>query len=190
MTNYTKNQVDMPKSLKFPHIFGISTDQEKSVFLFALTTFVALIVLFNAFAQKAQANLAYGDWEEDFGKGKLTFLENNTLIPTLSPAGPEFKVVRKIPVVITAYSSTPFETDDTPFITAAGTSVRNGVIANNYFPFGTKIKIPELYGDKIFIVEDRMNWRKGNYQFDIWFPSHQEAKNFGAKRTVIEILEG
>ena len=28
-----------------------------------------------------------------------------------------------------------------------------------------------------------------NYGVDIWFPSHQEAENFGAKRTYIEILE-
>jgi len=190
MNNYNKNQVDMPNNLKFPHIFSISAEQEKSVFLLTLAILIAGIMLLNLFSQKAQANLAYGNWEENFNKGKLTFLQNNTLIPMFSPAGPEFKVVRKVTVVITAYSSRPEETDSTPFVTAAGTNVRNGIVANNYFPFGTKIKIPELYGEKIFVVEDRMSWKKGNYQFDIWFPSHQEAKNFGAKRTYIEVLEG
>ena len=39
---------------------------------------------------------------------------------------------------VTAYSSTPEETDDTPFVTASGTSVRDGVIATNFLEFGTK----------------------------------------------------
>jgi 3D (Asp-Asp-Asp) domain-containing protein len=185
-----KTQVDMPKTLKFPRILGISTSQEKSIFLITAAILIAVMLLFSACTQKAQANLAYGVWEQAFIKGKLSFLGNNSLLPVSSPSGPEFKVVRKIPVVITAYSSTPFETDDTPFVTAAGTRVRDGIIANNYFSFGTKVKIPELYGEKIFTVEDRMSWKKGNYQIDIWFPSHQEAEKFGAKRTFIEILEG
>ena len=120
----------------------------------------------------------------------LLVFGNNTLISKLNPANPEPKVVQKLPVVITAYSSTVWETDEDPFITAAGTGVRDGIIANNYLPFGTKVRIPELYGDKVFTVEDRMNWKKGNYQVDIWFPSYLEAKEFGAKRTYIEILEG
>ena len=53
-----------------------------------------------------------------------------------------------------------------------------------------QIKIPELYGDKIFIVEDRMNSRKGYYHVDIWFPSYQKAVNFGVEETYIEILDG
>ena len=92
-------------------------------------------------------------------------------------------------MIVTAYSSTPFETDSDPFITAAGTQVRDGIIANNLLPFGTKIRLPELYGEKVFIVEDRMSWKKGPYHFDIWFPSHWEAKKFGAQRTYLEILE-
>ena len=97
--------------------------------------------------------------------------------------------VKKIKVVITAYSSTPEETDSTPFITASGKNVRDGIIANNLLPFGTKIKIPKLYGDKVFVVEDRMNKRKSNYHFDIWFPSKNLALNFGVKTAEIEVLE-
>ena len=99
------------------------------------------------------------------------------------------KVVQKIKVVITAYSSSPEETDDTPFTTASGSEVRDGVIANNMLPIGTKIRIPELYGDKVFTVEDRMNKRKSNYHFDIWFPSKTLAVNFGVKTAEIEVLE-
>src|SRR3990167_1248447 len=43
-------------------------------------------------------------------------------------------------VTITAYSSTPEETDSTPFITASGTHVRDGVVAANFLPLGTDRK--------------------------------------------------
>lgn len=115
-------------------------------------------------------------------------INGNSLLPS-SPL-PEPKVVKTVKVIVTAYSSTPLETDDTPDITAAGTQVRDGIVANNLLPFGTKIRMPELYGDKIFVVEDRMNRRKGPYHFDIWFPSHREAKNFGAQNTYLEVLGG
>jgi len=115
-------------------------------------------------------------------------IQGNSLLPT-SPL-PSPKVVKIVKMVATAYSSTPEQTDNDPFITAAGTTVRDGIIANNLLPFGTKVRIPELYGDKIFVVEDRMNKRKGDYHIDIWFPSYWEAKEFGAKRPYVEILEG
>ncbi|MDP3003980.1 MAG: hypothetical protein Q8N43_00505, partial [Candidatus Azambacteria bacterium] len=35
-------------------------------------------------------------------------------------------------VVLTAYSSTPDQTDDTPFITASNTRVRDGIVAANF----------------------------------------------------------
>jgi 3D (Asp-Asp-Asp) domain-containing protein len=120
----------------------------------------------------------------------LILFQENSLAPISSPADPPLEVVRKINVVITGYSSSIWETDESPFTTAAGTSVRDGVIDNNYLPFGTKIRIPELYGDKVFVVEDRMNWQKGNYHFDIWFSNYREAKDFGAKWTYIVVLEG
>jgi 3D (Asp-Asp-Asp) domain-containing protein len=99
------------------------------------------------------------------------------------------KAVKTIKVVITAYSSTEDQTDDSPFVTASNKQVRDGIVANNMLPFGTKIRIPALYGDKIFVVEDRMNRRMGNHRFDIWFPSKTLAMNFGVKTAEIEILE-
>lgn len=95
------------------------------------------------------------------------------------------KVKNKKLVLVTAYSSTVDQCDSTPFITASGTHVHDGTIAANFLKFGTKVKFPSLYGDKIFIVEDRM---KSNYKVDIWFPTRQEAINFGAKRVEMEIL--
>ena len=120
---------------------------------------------------------------------KMIITQGNSLIPLSDPSGPEPEVVQKITVVVTAYSSTPMETDEDPYITAAGTWVRDGIVANNFLPFGTKIRIPELYGEKVFVVEDRMNWKKGNYHIDIWFASYWDAKEFGVKKTYVEILE-
>lgn len=91
-------------------------------------------------------------------------------------------------VWITAYSSTPEETDDTPFITASGTSVRDGVLATNLLPFGTEVMIPETFGDKVFTVEDRMHQRKIN-NVDVWMASRSEALQFGRKYATIVVLE-
>jgi 3D (Asp-Asp-Asp) domain-containing protein len=99
------------------------------------------------------------------------------------------KAVKTIKVVITAYSSSPDQTDDSPFITASNKYVRDGIVANNMLPFGTKVKIPSLYGDKVFVVEDRMNRRMGDYRMDIWFPTYTGAKNFGVKTAEIVVLE-
>jgi len=118
----------------------------------------------------------------------FAIVQENSLASLSNPNDPPLKVVSKMPAIITAYSSTPWQTDDSPFITASGSRVREGIIANNYLSFGTKVRIPEIYGDRIFTVEDRMNWRKSNYQVDIWFTDYQQALVFGAQRTHIEIL--
>jgi len=92
-----------------------------------------------------------------------------------------------IDVPITAYSSSVDETDDTPFITASGNHVADGVAAANFLPFGTKFKVPELFGDKVFVVEDRMH-KSYNYRIDIWFPSKEEAIQFGYQIAKVEIF--
>ena len=93
-----------------------------------------------------------------------------------------------IKVILTGYSSTPDQTDDTPFITASNTYVRDGIVAANFLAFGTKVQIPSLFGDKVFTVEDRMA-RKHNDKMDIWFPERYLAKNFGVKEAEVMILE-
>lgn len=190
MTKYNKYLLEAPNTLKLPRILSISAGQEASIFVTVAAIFIAGMLIFNVFSQKAQAKLAHGSWEQALSEEKLTIMGKNSLMPVLSPAGPEYLVAKKINVVITAYSSTPEQTDDTPFITASGKTTADGIIANNYLPFGTKVKIPEIYGEKVFTVEDRMSWKKSNNHFDIWCSSYQEAKNFGVKRTIIEVLEG
>ncbi|MFA6436905.1 MAG: hypothetical protein WC242_02195 [Candidatus Paceibacterota bacterium] len=88
---------------------------------------------------------------------------------------------------VTAYSSTADQTDASPFITANGKNVKDGIVACNFLAFGTKVKFPDMYGDKVFTVEDRMA-TKNNHKMDIWFPSRTEAKEFGVQRLKVEIL--
>ncbi len=90
-------------------------------------------------------------------------------------------------VIITAYSSSPDETDETPFITASGKSVNYGVVAANFLPLGTHIRLPKIFGNQVFVVEDRLHQRY-NDRVDVWFPSKWDAIQFGQKLSEIEIL--
>lgn len=90
--------------------------------------------------------------------------------------------------VITAYTSTPDQTDNSPFIAASGKYVYDGMIAANWLPFGTKVKIPSVYGDKMFTVDDRMNPRYGHGRMDIWLDApRSEAIKFGVKVVDVEV---
>lgn len=89
-----------------------------------------------------------------------------------------------IPVTASAYSSTVEQTDASPFITASGSTVRHGIVAANFLPLHTKIRI----GSEVYTVEDRMNERYNNtHRIDIWMPSQEAAVAFGTRTLVIEI---
>ncbi len=120
----------------------------------------------------------------------------NTGDKTNKTVSQKSNVVRTLIVTATGYSSTPDQTDSTPCNTATGYNVCTGnknVIAANFsidgyrVPFGTLVRIPEIYGDKIFVVEDRMNSRYKN-NIDIWFRERNTARNFGLKKVTIEIV--
>jgi len=99
------------------------------------------------------------------------------------------KVKKVMVLTVTGYSSSPDETDDTPWLTAYNTSPRWGTVASNVLPFGTKIRMPSLLGEKIFIVEDKMHPRYEE-NIDVWFENKEKAKNFGIHYDVlVEILE-
>ncbi len=93
-----------------------------------------------------------------------------------------------IEVTATAYASVPEETSDHPFITASGVHVHQGTLAANWLPFGTKVKIPQLFGNQIFTVEDHMNHIYDNGRIDIWMPSVERAIDFGIRKVNIEVL--
>jgi len=90
-------------------------------------------------------------------------------------------------VTVTAYSSTEDQTDDSPFTTASNKQVTDGIVAANFLPFGTKLQIPKLFGDKVFVVEDRMHNRFGD-RVDIWFADRDTATKFGKRTADIVIL--
>lgn len=99
------------------------------------------------------------------------------------------KTAKKMTVLATAYTSDPAETDNTPFVTASGSVTRDGVVASNFLPLGTRLTIPKIYGDKEFVVEDRMNQRYDEVPIiDIWFGDKHEAIHFGKKTVAVEIL--
>jgi len=105
---------------------------------------------------------------------------------------PSQQVTATYQVPITAYSSTVDQCDDTPCITANGFDLcdnnQENVIAANFLPFGTKVRIPELFGDRIFTVQDRMNARY-YYRADVWMKTRQSARNFGLVYATIEVVE-
>ena len=113
--------------------------------------------------------------------------QNNTLKPIISHKN-SYKVLANTYVIATAYSSTPDQTDASPFIAASGRRVYDGMVAANFLRFGTKIRMPQVFGDKIFTVDDRMHPRFAR-RIDIWFPSKNQALQFGAKRLKIEIVK-
>jgi 3D (Asp-Asp-Asp) domain-containing protein len=93
-----------------------------------------------------------------------------------------------LPVIVTGYSSTPDQTDDTPFVTAANTPVRPGVLALSRdllreftpgapFRFGDRV---ELEGIGIFVVEDTMHPRYTK-RADIWFANRAAAAHWGRR---------
>jgi 3D (Asp-Asp-Asp) domain-containing protein len=147
------------------------------------------LVFFSILGIFFQFPLEAGKMDFDFNLPESVVLGEDTLVAIINPQNPEPKIIKRLNVILTAYSSSPWETDGDPHITAAGTKVRYGIVANNLLPLGTKIKIPEIFGDEIFVVEDRMSWKKGKYQVDVWFDDYFKAKEFGAKKTYIEILE-
>lgn len=93
---------------------------------------------------------------------------------------------------ITAYNSLPEQTNCQPCITANGFNVcEHGIedtIAANFLHFGTKVRIPELFGDRVFIVRDRMNKRYPN-RVDIWMLERDDAIEFGIRRAKIEVID-
>lgn len=106
--------------------------------------------------------------------------------PTL-PVIKDRSVKTTMYITVTSYNSEPGQTDNTPFITAFGTHVRDGIVATNFLPKGTLVRFPDVFGEKTFVVEDRMNSRY-YYRMDIWMENKQDSKVFGVKYLKMEIL--
>ena len=182
MVKPLKRGLKMDKIIKYPGRLGLNL----------LITFIissGLLGIWPFFSSAFQESKAVLTTPETLENGGVAIVQGNSLFLISKPINPESNIIQEIKMIVTAYSSSTWETDSSPYVTAAGTQVRDGIVANNLLPFGTKVRIPEIYGDKVFVVEDRMNSKKGYYHVDIWFPSYWEAKSFGAKRTYIEVIK-
>jgi 3D (Asp-Asp-Asp) domain-containing protein len=115
------------------------------------------------------------------------FSNSYTLGPKGIPLG--YKIVDRGTIVASAYNSLPGQTDSSPWTTASGTRCREGVLASNHFPIGTKIYLEgeKGFNGKVFVVEDRMNKRYGK-KIDIWFRHYDDAVNFGVRKVKYYVL--
>jgi len=120
----------------------------------------------------------------------ITSSTSATTTPVIATTIP--KVIKVSQHVITAYNSEVGQTDDDPCTTANGYNLcknnKEDSIAANFLKFGTKVRIPELFGDKVFVVRDRMNSRHAT-RVDVWMKNHSDAMKFGIKTAKIEVLE-
>lgn len=171
----------------------ISRKQVRQIFQVALVALVSQFV-FPHFVV-AQAAIAVPEPASDVtiilpvGQPLTPAIPLARVVPTSKPQPSASKVVKVKTVVMTAYSSTRDQTDSDPFTTASGQKVRDGIIAMNGVPFGTKLRIPDKFGDKVFVVQDRMAARHGAYRADIWMKTRHDAKQWGVKRVKVEILK-
>ena len=71
-------------------------------------------------------------------------------------------------------------------ITATGTRAKKGTIAADpkVYPFGTHLRVP---GYGVGTVEDVGGSIKGRH-IDVWFPSHAEARRWGARWLKVETV--
>ena len=104
---------------------------------------------------------------------------------TSKPVEPEPPpaLIEVVMAEITAYTSSPDETDDTPTLNASGTMPSYGSLAcPRRYELGTAFVIE----GKRYVCDDRMNIRYTN-RFDIWMPSKAHAIEFGIQTLPVEI---
>ncbi|MCX6714258.1 MAG: hypothetical protein NTX72_00395 [Candidatus Uhrbacteria bacterium] len=165
----------------------------KYAFDVSVVAFVAMIGTYVFFPAMANADMATDQKPVDHQTVALMInaMENETKSFGDLPVSVDAKARKTYTIPITAYTSEVGQTDDSPCITASGMNVcKRGledVVAANFLPMGTHVRIPELYGDRIFTVQDRMNARYDKHM-DIWLKDLKQAKQFGLKQTTIEVF--
>ena len=128
------------------------------------------------------------------------------LLPLLAllafAAGPRVLILEA-----TAYTSSPRETDSTPYVTATGARTRLGILAVSrdllkVLPYGSLVKLEDLgrwqdgrdagrfnflFKDVLFVVEDTMN-RRFKQRIDVWLPDRSLALKFGRRRLKVTVI--
>ena len=158
-----------------PPLEWIHPEKAMAIWIVSVVLILIASILFLCFARIPEEKVDYINFQyEKVQDGDPLHITKDGLIVQ---APPYLFTEHTTRATITAYSSSVDECDDTPFITASGTRTRLGVIACPvYYKFGEIFKIDGEY----YICEDRMS-TKYPHRFDIWFPSKQEAKEFGIK---------
>jgi 3D (Asp-Asp-Asp) domain-containing protein len=162
-----------------------------------ISAIFTVIICFNLLLSPALASLNQEtDETKEAKKGRISAIsegdENSVLNIEEAQASEIVEIKWSKRVVITAYNSEAGQTDNSPCITANNFNVcEYGVedtIAANFLPFGAKVRIPELFGGRVFIVRDRMNRRFTN-RVDVWMIERPDAVKFGVKVAKVEILK-
>lgn len=179
------------EQLRKNHQRIISLKQAKKIIIFLI-----LVFLFDFFLFPMPILASEFDNNIDISNNinvinNIKNLDQPVIINNL-PKNDNWQVKKTGYYTMTAYNSEVAQCDDSPCITANGFNLcKHGVedtVAANFLPFGAKVRIPELFGDKIFVVRDRMNVKYQN-RLDVWMLEKQDAKQFGVKMAKIEILE-
>ncbi len=168
----------------------------KKVLVFLIVTLVFQFILFPmpTLADQAVADAATSTQSGQSDTIALTTVQiDNQNIPAAPVvAQPEYQVVSTSIHTLTAYNSEVGQTDDSPCTTANGYNVcdhnTEDTIAANFLKMGTKVRIPDLFGDRVFVVRDRMAVRHAN-RIDVWMKNRDSAVKFGVKVAKIEVLE-
>ncbi len=124
---------------------------------------------------------------------KITMLPTNTFQDAtvgprrLLPAQIKIQVIRSYTARITEYNSTPGQTSGDPFITANGEHVYFGGVAVNCVKFGTKLRLPKIFGNKVFRINDRGGMPCGNV--DVWLDPHYMHGWRGTQYSLVQIIK-
>ncbi|MDG1949305.1 MAG: hypothetical protein P8J32_00600 [bacterium] len=164
--------------------------QAMSLSVFAFAVVVGTYILFPTIAN-ADVDLQDLTFDDSTVAIIIASMQNDTesygTFPVAQTADPR----NTYTIPLTAYTSDPAQTDDTPCITASGLDVCErgieNVVAANFLPIGTRVRIPELYGDRVFYVEDRMNARY-YYKMDVWMLDIGDARQFGLQYATVEVF--
>lgn len=183
------------EALRKNHKRIISLKQAKKLLFVLIFILLFDFLLFPFPALATESAIAVADTGQEIVLASQDQLTEATTEPEIINRLPEnnnWTVKSSSYHMLTAYNSEVGQTDDSPCITANGFNLcSHGIedtIAANFLYFGTKVRIPELFGDKVFVVRDRMNARYSD-RVDVWMINKQDAKQFGAKVAKIEIVE-
>jgi 3D (Asp-Asp-Asp) domain-containing protein len=142
----------------------------------------------------SKANSANSD-AKVVSDNKVEVVRDIAAVPAtpMTPAIAELPSVRQVMMQVTAYCPcTKCCGSKAQGITASGKDVSYNegrvVAADRSVPFGTRLIIPGYHAGQAVEVIDRGGAIKGN-KLDVYFPTHQEALEWGRQNVLVTIVE-